>query len=694
MGRKSSRSRGSIAVLSIIALVLASLNAPAAQADDVVGRSQPTVSAAATEYQVTIAARECPTYSDIMANRARNNIMESLEDLGNDSNYSGGAQVNPTNETAGSSGQGACTPLVGWNFKLGTGIGGKDTSATYGSLSKVSNPYSTSVVTESSVPLLDAQGQSTGQSLAGATTIELTADQIQKAQSRGLWLQGGVPGSPLNGQTDKAFGALRCAIDNYNGDNVEWIGYPSGATHVFCYAFYVNTTPASSTIIIRKAVTGPSPSSEAFGFGGNISFNPDGVFSLEDQQSATFVRQAGATWTVVEDPPVGGFTLSDITCTGSGYTVDIPNRTVDIVPTAGSTVDCTFTNQGPVPTGKLDIRKISEGSVGTFGFAVTGQGGPYLQTAVTTAQGVNVLATGDDTSALPVPNSYTVTESLPSATAAGSWTPEGVECFNTNGDPISTTTTAPTNFTINLTEDSVCFVTNTFTPAGRIIIRSKQVAPGGFRHVSADSSYVVEDAIGVTRTQTATNAGYGSFVTADPDSGPDATTDLAFIGYSINGIAPVDPPDGKWSIKSLSCDAGSPVVDLANSYVDLTLEESEPTVTCDFVWQLTLTPPEPQIPNQCATPLNQPRRIGRTKLIGCQGETNVGKIRWRLRCAPTSRDVTAARGDLAWCRMIRGAHGRIYIRTYGYGITVVLIGSVPAAPGYLAWHKRYRWKIA
>ena len=685
--------RGIVAFISVIALIAAGLNAPGAQAADNAERSQQTVSAAATKYQVTIAARECPTYADIMANRARNNIMESLEDLGNNSNYSGGAQVNPTNETAVSSGQGACTPLVGWNFKFGTGIGGKDTSATYGSLSKVSNPYSTSIVTQNSVPLLNAQGQSTGQSLAGATTIELTAEQIQKAQSRSLWLQGGVPGSPLNGQTDKAFGALRCAIDNYNGDNVEWIGYPSGATHVFCYAFYVNTTPASSTIIIRKAVTGPSPTTEAFGFGGNISFNPGGVFSLKDQQSATFVRQAGETWTVVEDAPVGGFTLANITCTGSGYTVDIPNRTVDIVPTAGSTVDCTFTNQGPVPTGKLDIRKITQGSVGTFGFAVTGSGGPYLQTAVTTAQGVNVLATGDDTSALPVPNSYTVTETLPAATAAGSWTPDGVECFNSNGDPISTTSTAPANFSINLTEDSVCFVTNTFIPAGRIIIRSKQEAPGGFRPVSADSSYVVEDANGVTRTQTATNAGYGSFVTADPNSDGDRTTDLPFIGYSINGIAPVDPPDGRWSIKSLTCDGGSPAVDLANSFVDLTLDEGEPIVTCDFVWQLTLTPLEPQIPNECATPVNQPKRTGTTKLIACQAETNVGKVRWRLRCTPRSRDLPAVRGDVAWCRMIRGAHGRIYIRTFGYRINAALIGRVAAAPGYRPWHKRYRWIV-
>jgi hypothetical protein len=35
-----------------------------------------------TDLFVTIAARQCPTYTDIRANRARNNIQESLRDLG------------------------------------------------------------------------------------------------------------------------------------------------------------------------------------------------------------------------------------------------------------------------------------------------------------------------------------------------------------------------------------------------------------------------------------------------------------------------------------------------------------------------------------------------------------------------------------------------------------------------------------
>src|SRR5882672_8770453 len=42
---------------------------------------------AQTGYQVTLAARECAQYTDIMANLARNNIQESLQDLGPDTVY-------------------------------------------------------------------------------------------------------------------------------------------------------------------------------------------------------------------------------------------------------------------------------------------------------------------------------------------------------------------------------------------------------------------------------------------------------------------------------------------------------------------------------------------------------------------------------------------------------------------------------
>jgi len=69
-------------------------------------------------YYVTFVARSCPSYMDIFANKARNDILESLEDLGPDTQYTKPAQlVDPAYEDL--SPQDACSPLPGWKFTLG-----------------------------------------------------------------------------------------------------------------------------------------------------------------------------------------------------------------------------------------------------------------------------------------------------------------------------------------------------------------------------------------------------------------------------------------------------------------------------------------------------------------------------------------------------------------------------------------------
>ncbi len=74
----------------------------------------------ASGYYVTFVARSCPSYSDVFANKARNDVMESLKDLGPDSPYVGTtALVGPQYEDLAP--QGDCKPLVGWRFTLGTG---------------------------------------------------------------------------------------------------------------------------------------------------------------------------------------------------------------------------------------------------------------------------------------------------------------------------------------------------------------------------------------------------------------------------------------------------------------------------------------------------------------------------------------------------------------------------------------------
>ena len=226
-----------------------------------------TAAQAATpgSYLVTFVARQCPTYQDITANLARNNIQESLQDLGADTAYKSGQPISPSVETPN---QPNCTALTGWKFTFGNGINGKD-PATH--LSRVANPVSPPFTTQTSVPLLDTNGNATGSSIAGAVTTTLTAAQVNQAASHKLWVQGGTFSDPLGTSTfgnRYAFGALRCAIDNLNGDNVEWTGFPSGQSHVFCYYYAVDQTPKSGTITIAKTLSNPGVSTPTFPFTG------------------------------------------------------------------------------------------------------------------------------------------------------------------------------------------------------------------------------------------------------------------------------------------------------------------------------------------------------------------------------------------------------------------------------------------
>ena len=122
-------------------------------------------------------------------------------------------------------------------------------------------------------------------------------------------MQGGTPTDPaLFGPYPGQYGfaALRCAVDNLNGDNVEWIAYPTGGRHVFCYAYYVTPPPTSGTIVVTKAVQpleAGAPPSGTFRFDGNVSYTDDNTFSLTasvaQPGSISFVRGAVGA----DDPP-------------------------------------------------------------------------------------------------------------------------------------------------------------------------------------------------------------------------------------------------------------------------------------------------------------------------------------------------------------------------------------------------------
>jgi hypothetical protein len=116
-----------------------------------------SASAQGSGYYVTFVALSCPSYSDIFANRARNDILESLKNLGPDTQYTNGELINPTAE--GIPPQSNCTPLPGWEFTLGRGIEGRAVTGPWGSLSKVTNPFpGAPIVTQDHTPLLNQTG--------------------------------------------------------------------------------------------------------------------------------------------------------------------------------------------------------------------------------------------------------------------------------------------------------------------------------------------------------------------------------------------------------------------------------------------------------------------------------------------------------------------------------------------------------
>ena len=96
-------------------------------------------SAQGTGYSVTFVARSCPEYTDIFANRARNDIQETLHNLGPDSPYTEPFEVNP--HTEGLAPQNVCKPLPDWEFTLGHGYQSSAVTGPWGSLSKVTGVF-------------------------------------------------------------------------------------------------------------------------------------------------------------------------------------------------------------------------------------------------------------------------------------------------------------------------------------------------------------------------------------------------------------------------------------------------------------------------------------------------------------------------------------------------------------------------
>jgi hypothetical protein len=553
---------------------------------------------AASGYYVTFAARDCPTYADIYANKARNDIVESLEDLGPATQYgSSGALVGPDYEDLAP--QTNCRPLPNWRFTLGTGYQTRAVAGRWGSLSKVTGPYSNSIVTQASTPLLDNHGDPVGsQTLAGAVTIKLTSQQAtQASKSSSLWAQGGTPTDPVLASQfgtpqapDYGFGTLRCATDNVNGDNVEYVFFPSGTNHVFCYAYYVSPPPTSGTIVIHKRVIGaPVGADPAFPFAGDLSFDPAG-FTLKGGQSNTFYRAGGETWAITEGA-VTDYRLKSVECATAGAgggpgtsTTTTSGRTLSVALGAGDTVDCTFVNEWVAPTGSLTIAKISEGGVGSFEFLVspvTGGGEPTLVTATTSRDGVPVEAGPESSLAALAPGTYTIAERKP-VDPAGGWTLVGAECDGAAKD------TRDVTVTVARGEDETCTFTNRLTPAGSIDL--SKVTEGG----TGSTAFVIESLGGEPSQyhQDATTTESGVAVDAVPTAAVDATDHLYPGSYRIVEQPPPAPAEEEWSVASVSCDGVD--VPFSDGAAVVTLTRSSLHASCRFTNALIRQPPDPE----------------------------------------------------------------------------------------------------
>jgi hypothetical protein len=523
---------------------------------------------------VTIAARECPSYVVIRGNRARNNIMESLKDLGPDTNYVAGEALTVEKEDAPP--QNACKPITGWKFTLGTGYQSRAVTGPWGSLSKVTGEFSTPIVTQDSVPELNDQGQQNGSNtIAGAVTIALTDEQAAlAASSSSLWIQGGTPtdpvlNTPFPGQY--GFGALRCAIDNLNGDNVEWIGYPSGTRHVFCYAYYVKPPPTSGTIVVRKEVDAPSSQpSASFRFVGNISFASDDSFTLNaapnSPGSMTFYRAGGSNWNFTEQVPAG-WQLTNITCTSAGgsiSTTDLSTAKTTVALKSGDTVTCTYKDRPKPPTAGLLITKITRGGLGTFGFTVNP--GKLSAEATTTFMGIPAAAQPvfDDLA----PGTYNISEDSPSSDA-GSWALERVTCASKPRAGRSATQ----RITIEAGTGTICTFENRFTPDGTIRIRKVT------RNGTTTTGFVI-NTVGVTPPR---QYGQSATTTAENESAlasGDNTSSLPLGTYDITELSSPSTPTEAWRLDTVVCNGTA--VPAEQGSLRVTLTADHPDVDCTF----------------------------------------------------------------------------------------------------------------
>ena len=169
-------------------------------------------------YYVTFAARSCPTYSDVDANKARNDIQESLDDLGPDSPYNAsGGLVDPRSRRPRRRMR-AARCRTG-RSRSGHGYQSLASVVHGATCPSVTDPFPRGpIVTQASTPLYDQyHNRVNGQSIAGRDDdpADRRRAPATASVSGQLWAQGGSPEDPVLAQQyprGRSTGSLPCAV--------------------------------------------------------------------------------------------------------------------------------------------------------------------------------------------------------------------------------------------------------------------------------------------------------------------------------------------------------------------------------------------------------------------------------------------------------------------------------------------------
>jgi hypothetical protein len=409
---------------------------------------------------------------------------------------------------------------------------------------------------------------------------------------------GGTPSAPLNNQgTQYGFAALRCAMDNLNGDNVEWISYPSNTTHVFCYAFYVQPPPHSATVTIQKVLSSAQPSDETFDFNGSLSYNPGGDFSLDVPHGSTsastdFVRgetlPGDAPWTATELIPAG-YQLTGLSCTGASSVTQTGSNPRSTVPgghdgvaitlEAGDHVVCTFTDTLEPGEGELTTHVITEdGSPvpsgvlpDTFGYTVIDPSS--ASSTVTNLVKPSTQSGGTGVVSL-TPGTWSITPQALPTHPGWSYTWVSTVC-DVNG----TETSYPSGtvvVTVPPAGTGACAFTNQITATGSLTVRFTTL--GGTGTFGA----TISSATGTALVQSATTNAPGTAVVATG-----ASTNPLLGAWSIIPSIPAISAAGRWVLASSpSCDPGTATLDGDDQLNVNVGTTTTPNVTCDYVYRL------------------------------------------------------------------------------------------------------------